>query len=231
MRIFAVAQILHLDRLQVETLGKRRGRAVDAARGKPIGNRAVVRSGVRKRLLREREARCRGERPAVLRELREHHVVVRRLDDHADMLPVLRRGAQQRRTADVDVLDRVVERAAVLRDGLAKRVEIDDDEVDGGNRVRCQRRRMLGDVPPRENSGVHLRMERLDAAIEHLGKAGVVADLGDRKPGVRERLRRAARRQEPMPSPASPRANATSPVLSETESRACVMGADMTKLT
>ena len=43
---------------------------------------------------------------------------------------------------------------------------------------------------------MHFRMQRLDAAVEHFRKAGVVADLGDREPGVGQRLRGAAGGQE-----------------------------------
>ena len=39
-------------------------------------------------------------------------------------------------------------------------------------------------------------MQRLDAAVHHLGKAGDVGDAGDRKSGVGERARRAAGRDQ-----------------------------------
>jgi hypothetical protein len=43
---------------------------------------------------------------------------------------VLRRGAQHRRAADVDVLDRVLEAAVRIGDRRLERIEVDDDEVD-----------------------------------------------------------------------------------------------------
>jgi hypothetical protein len=55
------------------------------------------------------------------------------------VLPVLGGGAQQRRPADVDVLDRIVERHRFVRDRFAERIEIDDDEIDRRNSVRFER--------------------------------------------------------------------------------------------
>ena len=51
-------------------------------------------------------------------------------------------------------------------------------------------------VAAREQAAVDLRVQRLDAAVEHLGKAGVLGDLGDREAGVGEQLGRAAGRQQ-----------------------------------
>ncbi len=196
MRVFAVAQILHLDRLQVEAFGKRRGQAVRTARGEPVRNCAVVGRSVRKGLSRERETRLNRQHLAVRSELGQERAVVRRFDHDAHMSPVLRRGAQQRRTADVDVLDRFLERAVAFRDSLPKRVEVDDDEIDQRNAVPGERRGMRQHVAAGENAGVHFRMQRLHTSVEHFGKSGVLADFRDGKSGIRQCLRRAPGRQE-----------------------------------
>ena len=39
---------------------------------------------------------------------------------------------------------------------------------------------------------MHLRVQRLDAAVHHLGKAGEVGDVADLEPGRGDRLRGAA---------------------------------------
>src|SRR5207244_1007540 len=54
-------------------------------------------------------------------------------------------------------------------------VEGDDDEVDGQDPVLLERVHIGGSVPPRQDAPMDLRVERLDAAVEHLGEAG---DLG-----------------------------------------------------
>ena len=43
---------------------------------------------------------------------------------------------------------------------------------------------------------MHGRMQRLDAAVHHFGKAGEIGDVEHGKPGVAQRLARAAGRDE-----------------------------------
>lgn len=95
---------------------------------------------------------------------------------------VLRRRAHHRRAADVDLLDALVGRGAG-RDGLTEQVQVDDDQVE---RLDAQ----LGQLPlvvlqaqVGEDAGVHARVQRLDAAVQALGEAGQLLDLGDRDPG------------------------------------------------
>ena len=56
--------------------------------------------------------------------------VVGRIDQHRHVGMVLGRGAQHRRPADVDVLDRFVIGAVGPRDRRGERIEIDDQQVD-----------------------------------------------------------------------------------------------------
>ena len=69
-------------------------------------------------------------------QLGEHARIVRRVDRPRDVLPVLGRGAQHRRAADVDVLDRLVERAVGARHGLRERIQVDHQHVDRLDAVR-----------------------------------------------------------------------------------------------
>ena len=151
---------------------------------------------MRKRLPREREARFGGQDAAVRLELREQRRVVGGVDHDADVAPVLRGGPNHRRTADIDVLDGVIQRAAGFRDGLAEGIEIDDHEVDRRDRMLFQRGEVTGIVAPGEDAAMHFRMQRLDPPVEHLRESGVVADLDDGHAGIGEGLRRAAGRQE-----------------------------------
>jgi hypothetical protein len=96
--------------------------------------------------------------------------VVGRIDDHGHVAVVLGRRAQHGRAADVDVLDGVRQRAVILGDGLLERVQVDHQQVDRRDAVLGQRCHVLGQVAAGQDAAVHLRVQRLHAAVEHLGK-------------------------------------------------------------
>ena len=106
---------------------------------------------------------------------------------------VLRRRADHRRSADVDVLDRVFQRHAGLGDGLGERVQVDDNQIDRRDVVLDDGRHVLGLVAVGQNPAVDARVEGLDAPFQHLGEIGDVADADDRDARVCQRLRRSAR--------------------------------------
>ena len=66
-----------------------------------------------------------------------------------------------------------------LRHGLLERIQIDHHHVDVRDVVLFQGFHVLRKIAPRQNAAVHFRMERLDAAVQHFGKAGVVGHFGD----------------------------------------------------
>ena len=107
---------------------------------------------------------------------------------------ILGRSAHHRRTADIDVLDGVVERATGLGHRLAEGIEIHHHQIDGRDAMLRHDRQMAGQIAPAENAAMHLGMQGLDAAVEHLGKAGVVRDVGDVESGVAQQLGGAAGR-------------------------------------
>ena len=61
---------------------------------------------------------------------------------------------------------------------------------------RGDRREVVGPVTPGEDAAVDGRVQRLDPAVHHLGKAGDVGDVDDRQPGVGEGLGGAAGRDQ-----------------------------------
>ena len=91
-----------------------------------------------------------------------------------------------------------------MLDGLAERIEVDDHEVDRRDPVRRQRVGVSGDVAPREDAAVHLRMQRLHAPVEHLRKARHVADVEHREAGVAQRARGPAGGDELPPERGQP---------------------------
>ena len=102
-----------------------------------------------------------------------------------------------------------------------ERVEVHADQVDRLDLVLVQRVHVGALGADREQPGMDARVERLHAAVEDLGEAGVVLD----RAGSRCRPRPARRAVPPVetistPSSARPRAKSTSPRLSETLSSA-----------
>ena len=170
MRVLAVTQVLDLGRLPVPAFGKGPHGARRIARSQVIADRAVVGGRMREGL--------------------------DRVDDDPDVRVILRRGADHGRPADVDVLNRIVQRAAGFRNGFTERIEIDDDEIDRRNAVLGERLPVRRQVASRQDAAVHLRVQGLDAAVEHLRKPGVRSDLRDRQPRIGERARRAPGRKQ-----------------------------------
>ena len=131
-----------------------------------------------KRFARKIEAEL-ARRAAAAIELREHRAVIGRRYDDEHVLEILRRRAHQARAADVDLFDQGLERRVGIRRGFHKRIQVDDDEIDQGDPVRRRRRDVVGPAAPREDAAVHQRMQRLHAAVHHLGKAGDFGDPND----------------------------------------------------
>ena len=91
---------------------------------------------------------------------------------------ILGRGADHGGAADVDVLNALLESGAFVDGGL-ERIEIDHQQIDRRDAVRLHRLRMLLVVADRKQPAMHLRMQCLDPAIHHLGKARQLRDIGD----------------------------------------------------
>ena len=82
-------------------------------------------------------------------------------------------------------------RAAPRRRAL-ERVEVHAHEVDELDPVLLGGEHVLGVVAQREQAGVELRVQRLDAAVHDLREAGEVLDRADLEPGLAQRARGAA---------------------------------------
>ena len=144
----------------------------------PVGDRGVVGGGARIGLGGEALAQIERGRAVVRLQFVEQRGVIGRLDDHRDIVMVLGGGADHRRSADIDILDAVVVGRA-LRDRRLERIEIDHQQIDGADAVRLHRAGMLLVVADREQAAMHLRMQRLDAAVHHFGKAGQLGHVDD----------------------------------------------------
>ena len=164
----------------------------------PRRDRRLVGGTRRERLGGERAARL--ERHlAVLAKLAQHDLVLARVGDHGDVREVLRGRAQHRRAADVDHLDRLVLGRPDPRGERRERIEVDADDVERLDPLVGELLDVVFAVALGEDAGVDRRVERLDAAAEHLRRTGHVLDLGDGQPLLGEELRGAARRDELEP--------------------------------
>jgi hypothetical protein len=115
--------------------------------------------------------------------------IVRRLHDDHGVAEILGGGAHQRRPADVDLLDQIVER----RRGIGRRshegVQIDDHQVDEADALARERRQIVRMIAAREDAAVDRRVQRLDPAVHHLREASHVGDGDYRQAGVAQRAR------------------------------------------
>ena len=89
---------------------------------------------------------------------------------------VLGGGANHRRPADVDILDAGAE-TGTRRHGFLEGIQVHRQQIDPADSVPGHGVGMGGHVAQAQQAAVDLRMQRLDAPVQHLGKSGVVGNL------------------------------------------------------
>ena len=177
--VFSVAKHLALVHLQREDAGPcvTRGGSIlrrlgNGQAAEPGGNGPIVCAGVGIDLRGQRQARAIAGRPRRV-HFGKHARVIRGVDHHrhpASLGAVIFCGcAQHGGATDVDVFDRVGERAVGLRNGFTKRVQVDDEQIDAIDAVLGHRLQVLGAVAPPEQATVNFRVQRLDAPIQDFG--------------------------------------------------------------
>ena len=199
MRVLAVGEV---EELLVGEHPPLRERLV--AQAEPARDRSVVTGDVGERLVREPVPCLLGDRAAARLELGQDRVVALRAHHHRDRVMVLRRRADHRRAADVDVLDGLRLGDIGSRDRRLERVEVHAHEVDRLDPLGLERRHVLRVVALREQRRVEPRVEGLDATAEDLLLARELGDVGDPQPGVADRRGGATGRQQLDPHLAQP---------------------------
>ena len=187
MRVLAVAQALLEGGANIE-LGRKRRAAAGACAEKSTDGLVVLR-GVGEGLGRQAVTRGGAHGTGTFEFVGDERVVVG-IADHRDVAVVLGRGAQQRRSADVDVLDRFVEGHVAACHRLRERIEIDDHEIDRLDTVLAHHG--IVDAAPRENAAMHFRVQGLHPPLHHLGHPGMAGDVTHVEAGVAQGLCRAA---------------------------------------
>ena len=143
MRVLAIAQDLAEPPGDDQGLGE-----TCLVTGQPSGDRRIIGRSRGIRLAGETAAQRRADRAVAGLELSEHALVIGGIDHRRDRVVVLGRGADQRDPADIDVFDAVVATGA-SGDGLGKRVEIADQEIDRFDPAQGQGGEVIGPVAAR----------------------------------------------------------------------------------
>ena len=162
---------------------------LDPAAGvEPLDDRRVVARRVGEGLTGQLHPGGRRQRPRRA-QLLEHPPVVGGVDDHTDVLVVLRRGTDHGRAAHVDQLDRRVR---------GEGIEVAGHEVDQADVLALEIGQVIGLGPVGQDAAVDDRVEGLHPAAQHLRRPGQVGhlDVGDAR-GGQGRRRPAARHQLP----------------------------------
>jgi hypothetical protein len=109
---------------------------------------------------------------------------------------VLRGCPDHRRSADVDLLDELVERDVGSLRGSGEWIEVHDDDLERRDPGLDQRFSMFRIPSVGQNPCVDARVKRLDPAVEHLGEAGHRRDVRHGKVPVAQGSGRSAGRDE-----------------------------------
>ena len=185
MRVLAVAQVLGLLELDGHRGGSgelaiggedRVGATGLGLGGEPGGNGAVIgsRGGVDLHL--ETAARLERGGAVVGAHLGEDRLVIGRVGNHGHGVGVLGGGAQHGRAADIDVLDGIRKGDVGVGNGLLELIEIHDHHVDHTDAMLGSLGHVLLGIATGQQAAVDLGVQRLDAAVHHLGEPGVLLD-------------------------------------------------------
>ncbi len=199
VRVLPVGEVEHLLVSDRQVFGE-----VLVLHREPAADRGVVAGGLGEGLVGEPVAGRGRDLAGALLQLGADRVVGLGFDDDGDALVVLRRGADHRRPADVDVLDRDLVGDFVPGDSLLEGVEVDADEVDRLDPLALQRRHVLGVAAPRQERRVQPRVQGLHPAAEDLLLAGELGDVGHLEAGLAQRRRGAAGREDLDPERRQP---------------------------
>jgi hypothetical protein len=189
VRVLAVGEVGHLPQRKSELLRERLGVA------EPVRDRGFVHRTRLERFAGEPPARI-ARRIAVLAQLGQYVLILRLVRHDSDVREVLGGGPQHRGAADIDHLHDLRLGLSAFGCDRSEGIEVDADEVDRLDLVLCERVDVLGQVAPREDPGVDARVQRLDAAAEHLGRLRHVLDGRDCQPLLLEKRGRATGRDE-----------------------------------
>ncbi len=144
--------------------------------GEPVGDGGIVGGGAGEDLLGEGAAPVGGEVAGVAQG-GENGGIIGGVGQDDDVGMIFSGGTEHGRAADVDVFD-----GGRLLEG----VEVDADEVDGGDAELIRGGGIFGEVAALEDSAVYFRVKRFNPSIKNFGMAGEGGDIDDGEAGVAE---------------------------------------------
>ena len=193
VRILTVAHGLNTLVLYAESTRKLAFTGIAVEPTQIVRDRGVVTRGVLERLGRQVEPKGFTDDPVMRTHVFDHSIIVSSIHDHGYEGMVLRGRTQDRRTTDVDVLDRHGQIAIWLGDGRLEGVQIDDHEIDGANVVVVHH--LCVDITSSKQTTVYLGVQGLDSTVHHFWEAGVFGYLYDTNASGFDLFCRAAGRQ------------------------------------
>ena len=146
--------------------------------GEIIRNSAIVfrrMSESRSRQFRSRFQR----RAAVSANFFQNASILRRVGRNGRESVVFRRRANQRRSADVDLFNRLSHRNVRLGNGFLERIEVNHDQLECQNAVFFQTLHVRRVVVPTQNSAEYFRVKRLQTPVHHLRESGIGGNFVD----------------------------------------------------
>src|SRR5207245_8255148 len=154
--ILAVAKILKLAEIE----SKRVARAKESRDRRVVGRSLLEHP--------DRTTAAEGFRDLTALEFAQKFFIERRIWQRKNVTMIFRRGAQHRRPADIDLLDRFIDSRALARDRLLERIEIHHNEIDRRDAKPSDVREMFAVVAVVKNRAEYARSERFHAAAEDL---------------------------------------------------------------
>ena len=141
-----------------------------------------------KHLDRQAEIGCGGDSPAAGLHLIQYNSVVRGINQYRHIGIVLGRRAQHGRSADIDVLDGILQAAALPGHRGLERVEVDDHHIDILYAMFQHLGHMLRVGAHAQQAPVHFGVQGLDPAVQHLGETGEFRDVLDGQAGLAQQF-------------------------------------------
>ena len=192
MRVFAIAQFggaVAIDRKHV------RKQLLLIGKGEPLADHTVISRRCRIGFCRTFAAEVIAGFAVAFLQLGNQGIIIGRIGQDRHKGVVFGCATDHRRPANVDILDDFIARCA-FGHRLRKRIEVHHHKVDGANMVLGHGGDVFGIIAHREEAAMHHRMQCLDAAVHHLGKASKLADVLHRQASGTERFGRPARRHQ-----------------------------------
>ena len=157
VRVFAVAQILQFHKAAIGLTGKHRHAAIGLHRRQVVADRAVVLANAVEGSNRQGKLGAAAHRAMGL-QFGYHGVVLAGVGEHGHVFPVFGRAAYHGRAADVDVFNRLFQRASGARHRGFEGIQIHHQQIDGLNAMGCERLHVRQHIAPREQAAMNFRM-------------------------------------------------------------------------